>query len=583
MIVVINPSERAGRSFKGLHAYCSHDQGKKQTSERVEWISTRNLAIEDPDQAWKLMAATAQSQNQLKEAAGIRAGRPAKDGPVMHVVMSFDGDEPQTPEAMQAAADELLSKLGADPARMRGKSKPKRRQFADEHQAIIYAHSDTDNSHLHLMINRVHPQTGVMLPTNNDWKRAQDWALDYSKRHGTDHKTPAREENQEMRENGEYVKGPKRKSRNAYEQEQQTRQAVNDNNRAKAIVDAQRKKDAALAQYSRDLKEQQQKAWDDLVERHRSKKAALARDLQKQINKSRAVIREEYRPLKRALRAEQAAERKTFDAMEKTFFGRAANAMKVLQVSRKSIGGAEKGLIHRTFKAATNAGARKKYFEAAQERSRKAQEREVQNKVVEASAQLKRAQESKFAQLRDDLVNDRRRLKERQSEDNRNVQMLWLQRSTERKQTFDKALSLVQVPKSFRERVVLEKSRHAYRSEFNQARQPIANEQDNTQSTAGDQDDGNQNFAPKTPRPKQAETKRLKESHTQASRKQVIEEVEQRVQEERDRKRADYIRLRQDTGTPVSEHSTSRDEFKRRKQELTETRRSKDNDPDRDR
>ena len=280
---------------------------------------------------------------------------------------------------------------------------------------------------------------------------------------------------------------------------------------------------------------------------------------------------------------QQAAERETFDAMEKTFFGRAANAMKVLQVSRKSIGGGEKGLIHRTFKAATNAGARKEYFEAAQERARKAQEREVQNKVVEASAQLKRAQESKFAQLRDDLVKDRRRLKERQSEDNRNVQMLWLQRSAERKETFDKALSLVQVPKSFRERVALEKSRHVYRSEFEQARQPIAKEQDNTQSTAGDQDDGNQSFAPKTPRPKQAETKRLKDSHTQASRKQVIEEVEQRLHDERDRKRVDYIRLRQDTGTPVSEHSTSRDEFKRRKQDLTETRRSKDKDPDRDR
>ena len=70
MIVVVNPSSKAGHSFKGLHAYCSHDQKRAQTSERVDWISTLNVAVEDPNQAWKVMAATAYSQNQLKQANG---------------------------------------------------------------------------------------------------------------------------------------------------------------------------------------------------------------------------------------------------------------------------------------------------------------------------------------------------------------------------------------------------------------------------------------------------------------------------------------------------------------------------------
>lgn len=58
---------------------------------------------------------------------------------------------------MQAAVDEFLSHLGVDPAKTRAKNKPKRRQFADGHQAAMYAHSDTGNHHLHLMINRIHP------------------------------------------------------------------------------------------------------------------------------------------------------------------------------------------------------------------------------------------------------------------------------------------------------------------------------------------------------------------------------------------------------------------------------------------
>ena len=59
MIVVINPSGAAGHSFKGLHAYCAHDAGNAQTTERVDWMETRNLATDDAHVGWKIMAATA--------------------------------------------------------------------------------------------------------------------------------------------------------------------------------------------------------------------------------------------------------------------------------------------------------------------------------------------------------------------------------------------------------------------------------------------------------------------------------------------------------------------------------------------
>lgn len=432
MIVVINPSGSAGRSFKGLHAYCAYDQDRAQTDERVEWIDMRNIAANDPAHAWKVMAATAGAQNELKRAAGIRAGRASKDGAVMHVVLSFDKDEPTDREAMQDAADEFLSHLGADPAKMRGKAKPKRRQFADEHQVVMYAHSDTDNAHLHLMINTVHPEHGVKLPTSNNQIKAQKWAEDYSKRHGTDHKTPARQENREMREAGEYVKGERRKSRNMYELEQQLEAVANDNNQLKAEIAAERKKDAALALRGRNLAQLQQRARDSLVDGHRMRKSAIARGTQKDINKAKAAIREEFRPQWRELRDFQASERQTFEELETSFFGRASNIARTVRLTSEDIGEGRTNIISRTFRILTNASERRAYFDAAQERARKTVEREQANKLSEAAKALKDAQTEKMAANRAYFEGKRAELFEAQKAELAELQADWKLRSEQR-------------------------------------------------------------------------------------------------------------------------------------------------------
>lgn len=437
MIVVINPSGSAGRSFKGLHAYCAHDQGRADTSERVEWMDMRNLAANDPEQAWKVMAATAGAQNELKRAAGIRAGRTSKDGAVMHVVLSFDKDEPADPETMQVAADGFLSQLGADPAKMRGKAKPKRRQFADEHQVVMYAHRDTDNAHLHLMINTVHPEHGVKLPTSNNQIKAQKWALEFSKEHGTDAKTPAREENAELRAQGEYVKGERRKSRNAYERDQQAKDAANDNSLAEAALKEQRDKDAVLAQRGRDLAEQRQEAWAQLTEAYRTRKTALARQLQTDINKAKANTREEYRPQWRGLRAFQESERQTFDELERSFFGRASNMAKTLRLSGDDVAEGRTNTINRAFRIITNASEREAYFNAAQERARAALQREQAQQVSKAASTLRDAQEAKQAQQRDDYFQQRARLAEEQSAEQEQLKADWQARNAERKVGLD--------------------------------------------------------------------------------------------------------------------------------------------------
>lgn len=446
MIVVINPSGSAGRSFKGLHAYCAHDQQRAQTSDRVDWIETRNVAADDPAQAWKIMAATAAAQNDLKKAAGVRAGRTSKDGAVMHVVLSFDEDEPTDRETMQAAADEFLSQLGADPAKMRGKSKPKRRQFADEHQVVMYAHRDTDNAHLHLMINTVHPEHGVKLPSNNNQIKAQKWALEFSKQHGTDMKTPAREDNAEARDSGEYVKGEKRKSRNAYEQEQATK-AADDNERLKSIIEEQRKKDAALALRGRNLAAMQERAWQVLTDGHKERKAALARGHQRDMNKIKAEVREEFRPEWRELRRHQQAERHTFEELERSFFGRASNMAKTVRLSADDIGGEKTNIITRTFRILTNATERQAYFDAAQERARKAVERRQAEQVQSTSQPLKDAHEVKQAGLRAVYAQERDELAKGHAAAQAALKDDWRLRAQEKQQ----ALKAAEMANSFKE------------------------------------------------------------------------------------------------------------------------------------
>lgn len=527
MIVVVNPSSKAGHSFKGLHAYCSHDQKRAQTSERVDWISTRNVAVEDPDQAWKVMTATAYAQNQLKKANAIRAGQAPKDGAVMHVVMSFDKDEPTSPEAMQAAADELLANLGADPAKMRAKNKPKRRQFADEHQAIMYAHSDTDNTHLHVMVNRVHPQTGVVLPTNNDHNKAQAWALKYSKRHGTDKKTPARAENDDMRKDGEYVKADKRKTRNAYEQDQKNREASNDNKRLAPVLDEQRAKDADLAKRGRELALKKSKDFAKLIADHKKRAADLGKDLQTHINKAKATAREIYRPKHRQLRQDQAAELETFRALEKTFFGRAANSFNVVKATVKDIGGQRRGFNLKTFKSATNAGGREEYMHLAQKRARRTLELEQARKASEATKMLKSVHTAKVGENRARLEAERAALQKRHVDDENHLNQQWQLRNAEREQAIKAVPAPVPKKRDFKSKARIAHVRKDYRTEFDKARQP-APEQDNTSKTKGGSgDDGRSVQPPPTPKPA-PKPEPLKKSYAETRREEIAAAAQKR-------------------------------------------------------
>ena len=98
--------------------------------------------------------------------------------PVTHYVVSWREGERPTPAQVEEAIDILLDEM----------------QVAD-HQVIYGVHDDTDNRHVHVVINRVHPDTLKVVKINNGFdieaahragvriEQAQGWTVEARKRY----------------------------------------------------------------------------------------------------------------------------------------------------------------------------------------------------------------------------------------------------------------------------------------------------------------------------------------------------------------------------------------------------------------
>lgn len=162
---------KLGRSFKGAFAYYLHDKrgpdGEGITSERVAWTETINLSSADVRDAARIMAGTAIASATLKKAAGVKASGRKLERPVYAYSLSWHPDERPTREEQMEAARATLALQGLE-----------------EHQAVILAHSDTHHAHVHIVVNRVHPTTGVAAKHSNTKLALSRWAQAYEKGRG---------------------------------------------------------------------------------------------------------------------------------------------------------------------------------------------------------------------------------------------------------------------------------------------------------------------------------------------------------------------------------------------------------------
>lgn len=127
----------SGAGFGGLTRYLLTGRKDDPHPDRVLWTSTRELVLDDPQEAAVLMRSTA------------ALGQTEK--PVQHISISLAPGEHLTREQWERVIDTTLRDLGLE-----------------GHQALIVAHQDTGHEHIHLMVNRVHPET------HRAWDRWQD-------------------------------------------------------------------------------------------------------------------------------------------------------------------------------------------------------------------------------------------------------------------------------------------------------------------------------------------------------------------------------------------------------------------------
>lgn len=157
MIIKIQPS---GKSFSGLANYLTHDPDQAKTADRVAWTHTLNCANDDVPCAVNEMVWTARNAEILKMEAGVRAGGRETENPVKHFSLNWAPNQSPTREQMIEATEDFLRHMGWD-----------------GHQAVLAAHNDKTHAHVHVMLNVVHPETGLHLNDDFERRRAQKWCL----------------------------------------------------------------------------------------------------------------------------------------------------------------------------------------------------------------------------------------------------------------------------------------------------------------------------------------------------------------------------------------------------------------------
>lgn len=451
-----SPKGRAtGTSFKGVFAYLQHDkrlegEARRDTTERVAWQSFRNLMTDNPETAWRIMAATARQQDELKRQAGQSAAGNKSDQVVFHYSLAWHPDEAAGlgKSEMLRAADESLRALGAQ-----------------GHQAAIIAHKDTAHPHVHVVINRVDPETGKMLDLWNYQKRLSKWAMAYEQERGKVW-CEKRVENWKRRDLGEVFSAQKDA---AYHRRGAADLAHANDNDIRKMMAEQRAKDAALAKEGEAMHTRHSKAWRDLSAWYAAGKAKIAGrgETPTPFQKARAQIKEQHRPLWRDLFKHQWHERKEFDEREAHLLGKLENAVAAVRHAQALGRDESKGFMSMAFNYVISSKARAQALDQLHAAQRKALGGRQSAELAAAIEKVKRRQQEAYRAHRERFAGKRAALIAEQAQDKRELSERWQARKDERARVVAIARQQKQNAKeaSFNDKA----SRGRQRTEFNRA------------------------------------------------------------------------------------------------------------------
>lgn len=411
-----------GKSFKGVFLYLMHDkrlegEAVRDTSERLDFVEMRNLMTDDPNMAYRIMAATAAQQDNIKRDAGSSIAGNKSDQVVFHYSLGWHPDEKDnlSKSEMLRAADESIRALGAQ-----------------GHQAAIIAHNDTKHPHVHVVINRVNPEHGKMLNLWNYQKNLSKWALSYEQGRGQIY-CEQRQENWKRRDLGQTFSAEKSSAYHRHDQAK-TLGHVNDNDRKKVMAE-EKAKDSALAQAGEDMHTRHTKEWKFLSAWYAEGKAKISGlvrpDKISPFKQAAKDVREQFKPLRSQLGKQQWQETKDFERSEKSIRGKLENALTAVKVA-KELGGVQASL----FNHITSSAARK----ATMEKLHRAQWRNLNSgqkaEIGLALAKVKKDQDAAFKAHRATFATTRQSLKTSQAEEKQELKRNWQNRNAERTRAF---------------------------------------------------------------------------------------------------------------------------------------------------
>lgn len=445
-----------GKSFKGVFQYLQHDkrlegEDTRTTTDRVEWVEFNNLAVNHPDSAWRVMAATARQQDEIKRQAGKSVAGNKSDQVVFHYSLGWHPDEKSglTQAEMIRAANESIRALGAE-----------------NHQGAIIAHNDTAHPHVHVVINRVNPEHGKMLDLWKYQEKLSKWAMSYEQGRGQI-LCDQRVENWKKREAGQTVNADKDQTWHQHDQAQALGHA-NDNDSAKALAE-QKAKDAKLAALGEKMHSRHSAEWKAYSADYKDSKAQI---LDRQRGKTvfqnaRADVQEQFKPLRSQLGRQQWQETKDFEKKERRVAGKLENALAAISHARSLGRDNSKGFVSMAFNFLTSKKARAD----ALDKLHKAQWRNLnagQNAQVGVAIQkVKNDQQAALKAHRGNFENRRQMLKDSQDAERTSLQRKWQQRKLERGRVFGLVRKREDIKKQ--SKAAPDFSRGKARAEFNKA------------------------------------------------------------------------------------------------------------------
>ena len=347
---------KKGHSFKGAFAYYLHDKRQdgeqaRSTSERVAWTEVRNLAVEDPRIAQRIMIATAQRADELKAAAGVKASGRKSTQHVYAFALSWHPHEAGGLDRaeMVRAADGALAALKADHL-----------------QAVIVCHADTRHPHVHVIVNRVDPATGRMHGFSQDRETLSTWAAQYERARGVI-VTPARQEkDQERRKRAQEARerpsaplppSPPTPSPKPLQRAPDAKARV-----AKAV----------LAERQAAQKARHKEEWRAFTARSRARTSAIYDEAKTAMQDAAARHKADSRPGWAAYFREERKARSAFARREATLTGIVFNAI-ALTAHRPIRGdGSDRGALSMAFNYILDRDARARAFEAELSRAKEA-------------------------------------------------------------------------------------------------------------------------------------------------------------------------------------------------------------------